>query len=240
MAREEPFYQKVRNDIIEKITSGYYKKCDYLPSEPNLEKLYKVSRTTIRNAIRDLVTDGYLVIVRGKGTKVATSTLQNNEPNLLSFTEIIKRKGLKVSIPFIQIKRIKSDKKIAESLEINEAEEVFEVFRIRAADDEPISTNCSYIPCKVLEGFDVNRIGRVDSFYQNLEEDFGIIIQKTKDNIGAELADSNIAKQLNIKKGAPILRIERIAYDEMDNVIEYSQVIYRADRYNHAVIMTKK
>lgn len=239
MSRGEPFNQRVRNDIMEKITSGYYKKGEFLPSEPNLEKIYRVSRTTIRTAIADLVADGYLTIVRGRGTKVKSSTLQNNEPNLLSFTEIINRKGLKVSIPVIEVTKIKADKKIAELLEINEGEEVYRVFRIRAADDEPIATNSSYIPCKLLEGFDASCIGRVNSLYQNLEEDFHIIVSKTKDNIGAILADAQTAKQLSIKKGDPLLRIERIAYDEMDNVVEYSYVIFRADRYNHAVMTIK-
>lgn len=239
MSRGEPFNQRVRNDILEKITTGYYKKGEFLPSEPNLEKIYRVSRTTIRTAVADLVSDGYLTIVRGRGTKVKSSTLQNNEPNLLSFTEIINSKGLKVSIPVIDVTRIKADKNIAGLLEISEGEEVYRIFRIRAADDEPIATNCSYIQCKLLDGFDVSRIGRVNSLYQNLEEDFNIVVCKTRDNIGAALADSNIARQLNIKKGDPLLCIERVAYDEMDNIIEYSHVVYRADRYSHAV-MTRK
>jgi len=237
MARVEPFYQRVRNDLEEKIRSDFYKKGEYIPSEGRLEVYYKVSRTTIRNAISDLVTDGYLTIVRGKGTRVTSSKLITNIPNLISFTEIIKQQGVTSSLLEAKLRRLLPTEEIAEKLEIGINEEVFEFYRIRTVDDEPISIHCSYIPCKYVENYDVHVFEKKQSFYQVLKEDFNITIQMAKDNISAELADTHLAKVLNIEKGDPILHIDRVAYDQSNMIIEYSKVYYRADRYSHAVIL---
>ena len=93
MGRGRPYYQQMRDDIKKKIQCGDYKRGQYLPCEKKLEEEYGVSRTTVRSAISELVQDGYLYIVRGKGTKVAYSRLTDNNPNLLSFTEIVKSHG---------------------------------------------------------------------------------------------------------------------------------------------------
>lgn len=239
MAREEPYYQRVRNNIEEKITSGFYKHGEYLPSEAKLEICYKVSRTTVRNAIRDLVDDGYLTIVRGKGTKVTSSMLNARLPNLISFTEIIKQQGLKPSMPRVRVQKIIPSQEIAKKLNIEIDEEVFDIHRVRAVDDEPITIHCSYIPCKYIPTFNVSLLEEKQSLYRVMEEDFNIIPQMSEDNISAILADIHIAQSLNIDKGYPILKIDKVTYDQDNNAVEYSQTYYRGDRWSQSIIMRR-
>jgi DNA-binding GntR family transcriptional regulator len=73
----DPLYTKVKEDLERKILKGIYKVGDFIPSEQELEAYYRVSRTTIRKAITLLIDDGYLSIVRGRGTRVAPSKLKS-------------------------------------------------------------------------------------------------------------------------------------------------------------------
>jgi len=239
MARGEPYYQRVRNNIEEKIKSGFYKHGEYLPSEAKLEAYYKVSRTTVRNAIRDLVDDGYLTIVRGKGTKVTSSVLNARLPNLISFTEIIKQQGLKPSMPRLRVQKIFPTEEIAKKLDIGSDDEVFEIYRVRAVDDEPITVHYSYIPCKLIENFNISVLEEKQSLYRVMEEDFNIIPQMSEDNISAIPADIHIAQALNVDKGYPILKIDKVTYDQNNNIIEYGLTYYRGDRWSQAIIMRK-
>ena len=90
-----PLYGKVRDDIEKKINTGVYASGDFIPCEADLENFYKVSRTTVRKAVMMLVSEGYLTIVRGVGTKVAPSKLQSKGSELMSFTELMKKQGKK-------------------------------------------------------------------------------------------------------------------------------------------------
>lgn len=240
MVRGEPFYQKIRSDIEEKIKNGYYKQGEYLPSEAKLESLYKVSRTTVRNAVRSLVDDGYLTIVRGKGTKVTPSKLSASYPNLMSFTDVIQKQGIKSSLLKMKISQTFPTQEVAEKLDIDPEEKVYEIYRERAADDEPICIHISFIPCKYLEGNDVSLIERRQSLYQALEEDFNISIQTAQDNISAIGASTHVAKILNIEKGDPVLFIERVAYDQNNAIVEYSEISIRGDRYSQMVTLRKR
>lgn len=240
MIRGEPFYQKVRSDIEEKIKDGYYKKGEYLPSESKLESIYKVSRTTIRSAVKSLVDDGYLTIIRGKGTKVTPSRLSCFYPNLMSFTDVINKQGSKSSLSKVKISQVFVSKEIAKKLNIKDNEKVYQIYRERAADDEPLCIHSSYIPCRYLEGNDISVIENEQSLYHVLEKYFNISIQKTDDNIRAIKADAHTAKILDIEKGDPILFIERVAYDAKNTVVEYCEVSIRGDRYSQMVTMRKR
>ena len=240
MVRGEPFYQKIRSDIENKIKDGYYKQGEYLPSEAKLESLYKVSRTTVRNAVRSLVDDGYLTIVRGKGTKVTPSKLSASYPNLMSFTDVIQKQGIKSSVLKMKISQMLPTQEVAEKLDINPNEKVYEIYRERAADDEPICIHVSFIPCKYLEGNDVSLIEKKQSLYKALEEDFNISIQTAQDNISAIGASSHVAKILNIEKGDPVLFIKRVAYDQNNVIVEYSEINIRGDRYSQMVTLRQR
>lgn len=236
----EPLYYKVKKDIEDKILNGTYKRGDFIPSEPELEKNYKVSRTTIRKAINILVNEGYMTIIRGTGTKVSPTKLNVKTSELMSFTELMKMQGMTPSACNIRINRIKPTAEIISALEIMPAEEVYEIYRIRTADEEPISTNTSYIPCKFIENYDLSLLESKQSLYRVLEENFNIIISVTEDTISAIKAHKNLIDILHVGKDDPILKIERRAYDKNNNIIEYSLIYIRADRYKHTITLRRR
>ena len=65
-----PKYLQVKQKIIHNIDNGSYKEKEAIPSERELITLFDVSRITVRKAIDELVNEGYLYRIHGKGTYV--------------------------------------------------------------------------------------------------------------------------------------------------------------------------
>ncbi|HBG16633.1 MAG TPA: hypothetical protein DDW93_07605 [Firmicutes bacterium] len=227
----EPLYITVKSDIENKINEKFYKKGDYLPSEAELQKVYNVSRTTIRQAIRLLISDGLVTIIRGKGTKVTPSRLSYKISSLMSFTELMKQQGLVPSIKDFSVKRMKAPDGVHVKLDLSEGEEVFEIYRVRTADEEPITINTSYIPCQLLHTFDQSVFSKEQSLYMILKKFYHINIIVTEDVVTAVKATSAQAKTLHIAKNDPVLCIERLAYGNNHILVEYSKIFIRSDRF---------
>lgn len=239
VAKEIPYYQQVRNDICTKIENGYYKRGQYLPCEQKLCQEYHVSRTTIRSAVSELIQDGYLFIVRGKGTRVSYSKLTDNNPQLLSFTDILKSHGYQSQMIERKTEIIKADRRLAGKTGVDKGDELVYIYRIRGVDDEPVSINKSYLPKKIFEGQDIGLLTAGDSMYENLRKYFRIVICEVREEIWAVSADSRYAEILDVDMHTPLLAFERESFDKEGNLIEYSEVVYRSDRYKHAVMMRR-
>lgn len=68
---KQPLYIQVRESIRKKLAESKREPDESLPPELDLAKEYGVSRITVRNAILDLVNEGLLYRVPGKGTFIA-------------------------------------------------------------------------------------------------------------------------------------------------------------------------
>ena len=65
-----PVYQQLADLLRERIARGEWPPDRRLPSEPDLEAEYEVSRDTVRHALDVLRGDGLIVTVRGRGSYV--------------------------------------------------------------------------------------------------------------------------------------------------------------------------
>ena len=240
MKRGEPAYQRIRRDLLSKIESGVYKHGEYIPSEPKLCDFYNVSRTTVRMAISSLVEDGYMTIVRGRGTKITSTKLRCKLSNVMSFTDVLNQQGMKTSLHEVSIKRTKPSKEVCEKLGLDPDEDVYETYRVRYADDEPISIHYSYIPYRYMPGYGMDLFDEIQSLYRILEERYNIFIHVSEDNISAIKAGKDVAAILNVNANDPILFIERLAYDVNNKVIEYNKTSIRGDRYSQMITMKKR
>lgn len=235
-----PLYTKVKDDLEWKIRNGHYRVGDFIPSEQELEAYYRVSRTTIRKAVTLLIDEGYLNIVRGRGTRVAPSKLQNKGSELMSFTELMKKQNMRPGVQDMRIRRMRPSDEVAQALELNPWDEVVEIYRVRTADGEPITINISYLPYYLLEGHDLAELEMGQSLYRVLEEEFRVVVSTTEDTISAVKASQKQADVLRINRNDPLLSIKRAAYDSDNRIIEYSSIVIRADRYKHIITLRRR
>lgn len=229
-----PLYYQLKQIIVEMIENEEIKPDAAIPSEPKLMSTYTLSRSTVRKAIDELVNEGYLYRIQGKGTFVKGRGFEQALIKLSGCSEDIKRLGLTPRPKVLTSDILVPSKRIASLLDLSENESVFYMERIIYGDNLPINRNKSYIPYKYVEGIE-NIDFTTASLYKVLEETYGIVIKKAVRSIEAILAKNEVADHLEVTEGSPVLLFKGqvIALDRHHNefVIEHFEAIYRSDQF---------
>ena len=233
-----PIYIQIAEDIKKRIDEGQYSEGSYLPAEPELQKRYEVSRSTIRASIKRMNDQGLVQIERGKGTRVVNPQIFQRLNDQLMFTEVIQSQGFMPGTIVQETKIENANEEVADKLKIPLGTRLFKVGRIRTANNHVISYHISYLP----EDFIVEklRLEEIKSLYRYLEENFNVFIKMTEDEIFAKRADPDIAKILRIQTGEPILVLNRVAFDGNNNAVEYTISFIRCDRLKYKITMHRK
>ncbi len=226
---EKPIYQVIEKDIKEKINKGELQKGDMIQSENELKEIYHVSRMTVRQALNNLVNEGYLYRHKGKGTFVNHLKIEKKIQGLLGFSEEMKKMNRKVSNKIISIELLPADIEVSTKLFINQGDEVYLVERVRYGDDIPVLFERLYVPKNLFKAIDENIMQ--GSFYDYVEKDLQLKISYSIQTIEAKVADSKISELLEVQKQSPILYISLNTFLDNGRPFEYVKSYYRADQY---------
>lgn len=236
----QPLYQRVKREIVTRIENGSWPRGSFIPPEPDLQRRYGVSRTTVRRAVEELVDEGQLVVIHGLGTRVVARELSLKPATLMSFTQMMLSQGVTPGRRYEELDVQGADPEVASALGIVEGTPVVRYMRVRTADGEPVSVNTSFLPADLFRGFDVDRLLEGESLYAQLENAYAIDVQTTQDTFGIGAADSQTAEHLETRVGEPLLIIARYGFDRSDAPIEYSRIAIRPDRYKHSITLRRK
>ncbi|MDP4084872.1 MAG: GntR family transcriptional regulator [Bacillota bacterium] len=232
-----PIYYQLEEHIKELIENGELKPGDSLPAERVYAEEYKISRMTVRQALTQLVNEGYLHRIQGKGTFVAERKIMQPLQGLTSFTEDMKARGFKPGSQLIRFEVIPATIQIADQLSIQEYAPVYEIKRIRMADDVPMALETNYISANLIKGLTENIVNQ--SIYSYIEGHLGLKIETASQIIESSIANQIEANSLSIKKGSPIMLIQRNTYLENGTPVEFVKSVYRADRYQFMIQMKR-
>lgn len=228
--RKGPLYLQIKNILKDRILHGVYPIETNIPSEPQLEEEFEVSKITVRNAINELVQEGYLEKKSGKGTKVIRNTLTSKLSKGKRFTEILVEKGHKIQKKLLSVEII-SNKKNTKQFQLF-GEECILIERIYELDKEPYIYFTHYLHPK-MQGIELADIN-AQSLYGLLEEQ-EISLEKFKDEFAVAIATGHVANILQVKEGSPLLKRLRYSYDERGDVVEYSEGYYHTDKQHYVV-----
>ncbi len=236
-----PLYHQVKEDLYLKIQQSELKPGEKMPTEKELMDKYDVSRITIRNAILALVNQGLLERQRGVGTFVSKPKAVRFFPGVTSFTEDMKRRGMKSGRKLLSFEEISASPSLAKKMELDEGESVVQIERLMFADDKPIAIHFINLPKMVWEIADISVEDlKVKSLYKMIEENGNVKLEEAEENIEGSLADSTNARLLGIKENAPILVVERFVRTADGEIMDYAINTYRADRYKYNIKHKRK
>ena len=228
-----PAYRYVYTEIKQKIKNGSYKVGSLLPTEPELEKLFGVSRTTVRKAISLLSSEGYLNVRQGKGTKVLDISTTQNLNTITSVTESLQQKGYTVTTHGMCIERIQAPVFISEIMEIPSDTDVYHVQRVQLADGIPISIMENYLKASLVPGLE-QYVNSFIGLYSFLEKKYNIILKDATETISAFAASFTDSQILGIPLGTPLLQTKRISSTELE-ILEYAIIKIVAEKYEYCV-----
>ncbi len=224
-----PIYHQLEEYIKQQIENGILKEEAVIPSEREYAQMFQISRMTVRQAINNLVIEGYLKRQKGRGTFVNRKKVEQELQGMTSFTEDMRSRGMSPSSTLLSFQIIPADNKTALNLKIDENESVYKIKRIRLADGSPMAIETAYIPVKLVPG--LTEANSNLSLYQYIEDNLSLSISEATQEIEASNAGSLEAETLEIPIGDPVLLIKRISYLQNEVPFELVKSTFRADRY---------
>ncbi len=231
----QPLYQQVYDEIVKRLSSGYWKAGDSLPSEFGLADELGVSQGTVRKALNQLVAENLLRRRQGKGTYVAE---HSNESSLYRFFRYRELGGESV-IPETEIiavsKRVASERE-RRKLSLTDNIDVLEMVRVRSIRNKPAIFEKVIQPLAVFPGLDlVDEIP--NSLYAYYQTEYGVSIVEVRDELHAVELTDEVAERLNLEIGSPALMTERSSINIDGRVVEWSQAFCSTDNFVYSVTL---
>lgn len=225
-----PLYYQFKNILLHMVKTGELQPGDLIPTEFDLCDLYGVSRTTVRQALTELVNEKKFFRVKGRGTFVAQNKInQDFIKKIESFKSEMERKGYEPSSSVLEFEVIEAPLEVAAALNLTSNRDVISLKRLRYADGEPIVVTQTYLPyviCKRVLNYDMAR----DSLYDILSKDINTKIHRVVRNIEAMIPTKSDCEALDITKTTALQIFHYIGYNKFDTPIEYTISRYRGDK----------
>lgn len=224
-----PKYFQIYEILVEEIRSGKYGEGDRFPSDTELVERYGVSRGTIREALKMLFQQGYLVREQGRGTFVTYRKIQQDPDHLIGFTELMKRNDIRPSARIIEKKVMDPGEWLSGLMELKPDDKVVRIVRLRLGDDQPLIIERSFFHFsffKPLINKDLENNSIFELLYRHTYTELGDAWQR----IEAVSAGESEHKLLNVPLGTPLLLMKRLIKTSTGEYFQYSEDVYRSDR----------
>lgn len=228
-----PLYFQLKELILSEIKEGTYRSGDLIPTEKDISDAFQISRTTVRQAITELVQEGWLYRVKSKGTFVSQPKIsQEYIRKIESFNDQMYRMGVAPTTEVLELKTMKGTEagdSVIKALELGASDSVIFLYRKRLADGDPIVTSKTYLPLAECEFLLTHNL-RTEQLYSILSQKEETRIFRIERIVEAVEAKTEDVKLLEIKRGKPIQYFVSIGYNAYGKPIEYTLSRYRGDR----------
>lgn len=229
-----PLYYQLKQLLVEQMANGEWKPGDILPTELSLQKEHDLSRTTVRQAIREMELEGLVTRFRGRGTFVAEPKVVHSPESQNSLTNFLMHQGKNPGWRLISSGMCIPPEAVSKSLQQPSGEEVFCLRRLRLSDNEPIGYLVSYVSPNYIEA--VNETDFVEGGSLHYLRHQGHLVNSRAIRVlEAVPAQEEEASLLGVDIGVPLLRVRRTVFDRDEKPIEEFRGTYRGDRFQYKI-----
>ena len=225
-----PLYAQLKEALIDAIARHEFAPGDQLPSQRALCEQYKMSHMTARRAINELIHEGVIYAIPGKGIYVAEPKQEAEAGPLVGFTEDMAQRGMEASSQVLAAEIVGASTVLAQALDLAVGAPLVYLRRVRLANDEPIAVQTAYLPHALCPGLLEHDLER-SSLFALLRTVYGLHLADSKESVEAVLADEECAALLGLSLPAALLISEQLTYLDTGQAIEFARSIYRGDRY---------
>ena len=234
-----PLYAQVEDVLVARISNGALPVGAQLPSEEDLIHEFKVSRTTIRMTIQNLVRQGLVEIRRGRGTFVASPKMVQELTALTGFAEDMRVLGRTPTARVLSREVVPASPLVAEKLALPAGSKVVRIRRVRLSDGVPLSFDETYLPEELGRRVMTDDLAK-EPIFTLLEERYDTPLVEAEYVLEAATAESAIAMALGVSAGSPIFLIERTSYTSGHRAVDYERLHYRGDYIRFKTRLTRR
>ena len=225
-----PHHKRLYEILRKHIVEGVYREGDLLPSENELCQLYGVTRPTVRQSLSNLANDGYISRHQGKGSIVHHLPREIGILSVSGTTSAVGDRNLKTRIIVKPVIIPWKDDFMFQLSDLEKESGCVYMERLRLLDDIPIFYDISFIANINLPRI-TSRKFENQSLFRILREHYQIEIRGGEQRIKAIPALPRISRFLNLKKGEPVLHLERKMETNNPGLFLYSSIFCNTEKY---------
>jgi len=231
-ARAIARYRLVQDGLTNRIEKGEYAPGDRIPTEKELARLYGVSVGTVKTALLQMVHQGLLHRIQGKGSFVSGSLIGRDQLRLYHFVEGFDDDDAPLQVRFLALHVGVRDLEAARWLRLKSGETMFRIDRVFAMGATPVVWTSSFLPQRLFAGLEQlpREVFETKPLYRLVEERYRLPTLRYQEMFSAVLSDGESGPPLAVPAGFPLLKIEMLALSFRDRPIEYRLSLCRTDR----------
>jgi GntR family transcriptional regulator, histidine utilization repressor len=228
MTQTSNLYQRVKDYVLAGISNGSWQAGERVPSENELVDLCKVSRMTARRALQELLHEGTLIRIKGKGSFVAEEKQHSSLLQINSIAAEVKAKGMQHSSALLHLEAVDADPDIAQSLNLSEGDRAFYSEVVHYQNQVPVQVELRWV--------------NPDTAPEYLEQDFELItpgeylteilpVTEAEHQIEAVLGDKQLRDTLQVEKNEALLLLNRKTWCG-DKLVSFARLYHPGNRYS--------
>lgn len=235
-----PFYYQLKELLLEYIAQA--EPGSSIPTETQLCEHFDISRTTVRQALGELTSEGLLYRQKGKGTMILPQKIEQEFLYVLeSFNDEMQHKGLIPNTKVLSFEAVQASSSVASALGIEAGDQVLSLTRVRSTNGEPIVLVSTYLPA---ERYGLRALLQEDleqhSLYERMKSICSVQIEASRRTLEIRQSGSFESEHLHVKPGSPLQYIETVSTSSEKIPIEYSRAYYRSDKNKFVIEITRK
>ncbi|HHX12746.1 MAG TPA: GntR family transcriptional regulator [Clostridiales bacterium] len=224
--------------LYKKISDGKWPEGFQIPSERELCEEYSVSRITVREAIKTLVQEGYLVRKQGKGTYVSAPKFEQQLTSYFSLSQEIEKRGLQSEFKVFDFRKEEPSISLREIFKLSDGEKVFVIERLRFIGNKAFAWEKSIVPETMMANGTKEEI-MVNGLYPTINKYSGVSPHEAEEEVQAANCPEDIATLMNIEKHAAVLHITRLTKTK-DDYIELCESYIHGEMYKYKHMIKKR
>ena len=227
---QKPLHAAIAEQVATAIGEGRLTPGERLPPERHLAQSLGVSRMTVRQALGELERDGLLrrVVGRAGGTFVCEPKVERDPAASGGLSAELRRQGLAAGAELISVEVGAAGRRAAAALGLGRGGPVVVIVRLRLAGGRPLAVERSSLPARLFPDLEDMDLG--GSLYDLMDEGFGLRPVRAVERLETTEARPSDARSLGVKRGTPMLLVERIAYAADGTPVEFARDRFRGDR----------
>lgn len=234
-----PLYFQIAQILGSQIHAREYKPGDRLPTEDELMRELEVSRTTVRQALQQLIHEALIYRRAGKGTFVAEEPAPAPHDWFIESIDGLIKAGQATRIKYCGAKKVKATETLAKTFQVSQGADLTQIRKLEFAGDQPFIHITIFVPSDIAKDIPLERVGEKPVFAL-IEEHCGLRIEEAHQWISASLLGGDIARELGANPGDPALLVERHFVAPNGRVIQVSIDRYRTDQVRHYLRLRRK